>query len=166
MPDEQWMPGNKTELVDAIQREWHLLMDVVTRLDAKKRMEPDAEGWSSVDNLAHLSEWMKILMGFYMDLRRAHEVMGVPPEVTQVWDFEARNQLLFERNRGRDFDDVFEELQQVYAELMARLERMTFEDLLKPQHPFDPSKRPLLDFILRATVHHFIEHRVRIEKIG
>ena len=164
MTEEQWMPVNKAELMTAIEREWNLLMDVVARFDSKTIITADSEGWTPKDNLAHLAEWMKILMGFYIDLRRAHEVMGVAPEVTQVWDFEARNKLLFERNRHRAVEDVLDELKNVYAEITSRLNAMTFDDLMKPQHPFDPTKRPLLEFVLRSTVEHFSEHRERMEK--
>jgi hypothetical protein len=163
MTEEKWKPKDKAELISAIQREWDLLMDLVARLDYDRLITRDSGGWSPKDNLAHLAEWLKILMGFYMDLRRAHEVMGVAPEVTQVWDFEARQNLLFERNRDRPLDDVLEELRRAYTELMARLEKMTFDDLMKPQHPFDPARRPLLDAVLRGSVEHFAEHRQRME---
>lgn len=158
------MPGNKAELMSAIEREWNLLMGVIAQLDLEKMNTTDAKGWSPKDNLAHLTEWLKILMGFYMDLRRAHEVLGVAPEVTQVWDFEARNRLLFERNRSRSMDEVLDEFKHVYAALLARLNAMSFEDFLKPQHPFDPARRPLLLYVLRATSEHFAEHRERIER--
>ena len=164
MTTEGLKPRNKTELMTAIEREWTLLMDIVAKLDSNQMVIPDSEGWTPKDNLAHLSEWLKILMGFYMDLRRAHEVLGVPPEVTQVWDFEARNHLLFERNIHRDLDDVLDELGHVYSEITMRLNAMSFDDLMKPQHPFDPNKRPLLDFVVRGTIEHFAEHRERIEK--
>lgn len=164
MTEEKWKPGNKTELMTVIEREWNLLMEVVAKVDSNQMVIPDSEGWTPKDNLAHLAEWLKILMGFYMDLRRAHEVLGVPPEVTQVWDFEARNHLLFERNIHRPLDDVLNELNHVYTELTTRLNAMSFDDLMRPQHPFDPRRRPLLDFVLRGTSEHFAEHRERIEK--
>ena len=164
MTEERWMPGNKAELIFAIEREWNLLMDVIAKLDSEKMITADPDGLSAKDNLAHLAEWMKILMGHYMDKRRAYEVMGVAPEVTQDWDFEARNSLLFERNRHRSTDDVLSELKRVYAELSSRLNEMSFADLLKPRHPFDSAKRPLLEFVLRGTTRHFAEHRKTIEK--
>jgi len=163
MTEPHRIPQTKAELMSAIEREWNLLLDLIEKLDPQKLIQADLTGWSPKDNLAHLTEWMKILMGFYMDLRRAHEVMGVDPEVTQAWSFEARNQLLFERNRQRTSEAVLAELKRVYTELVARLDAMSFDDLLKPQHPFDPEKRPLLLYVLRATSEHFAEHRERIQ---
>jgi len=56
-------------------------------------------GWSPKDNLAHLSEWMKALMGVHMDRRPSHEVLGVSEDMTKGWDMEIINPVLFERNR-------------------------------------------------------------------
>jgi hypothetical protein len=164
MTDERWIPSDKDELISAIESEWNLLIDLAAKLDVHKMISADLVGWSPKDHLAHLTEWMKILMGFYMDLRRAHDVMGMSPEVTQNWDFESKNNLLFERNRHRSVNDVLDELKYVYGELIVRLSGISFEELEKPQHPFDPEKIPLLLYVLRGTTEHFAEHRKRIEK--
>ena len=75
------------------------------------------------------------------------------------------NPVLFERNRERTVDDVLDQLQQVYGELVDKLEATPFEDLLKPRHAGDPEKRPLLMWILGDTTEHFLEHRQTIEKM-
>src|SRR3990172_8808657 len=78
-------PQNKTELMKAIEHEWKLLMKVVEALTDEQMTTPDAGGWSPKDNLAHLAEWMNILMGYHLDKRPAHKVMGVSEEVTRDW---------------------------------------------------------------------------------
>jgi len=165
MSDEQWVPGSKKELMSAIEREWKLLMDVAARLDETKMTASDAGGWSPRDNLAHLAEWMNVLMGYHLDHRPAHEVLGVSHDVTRGWDFEIINPVLFERNRNRPTQDVLEQLKNNYAALIDKLEAMTFEDLLKPRHADDPEKRPLLLWVLGDTTEHFSEHRETIEKM-
>ena len=165
MSDEQSIPGSKSELMSAIEREWKLLMDVVAKLDETKMMAPDAGGWSPKDNLAHLAEWMNLLMGCHMDRLPAHEVLGVSEEATKGWDMEVINPVLFERNRNRSTKDVLDGLKQVYLALYNKLEAMSFEDLLKPRDPDDPEKRPLLLWVLGDTTEHFAEHRETIEKM-
>ena len=64
---EQWMPKDKPELMSAIEREWKLLMNVAEKLTDEQMTTPDEGGWSPKDNFAHLSEWMKVLMGVHMD---------------------------------------------------------------------------------------------------
>ena len=166
MTEEQWIPENKHELMSAIRREWKSLMDVVARLEAAGRLTtPDEGGWSPKDNLAHLTEWMNLLMGYHMDRRPSHEVFGVPEEVTRDWDMEVINPILYERNRDRSTGDVLDELKQVYERLIQKLDSTLFEELLKPRHTDDPEKRPLLLWVLGDTSEHFAEHRATIEKM-
>jgi hypothetical protein len=161
---ERWTPRDKNELMDGIQREWTALMQLVGKLDEKQMTTPDSGGWSPKDNLAHLAEWVKVLMGYHMDKRPAHEVMGLSPAVTKNWDMEEINPVLFERNRNRPVGEVLAELKHVYENLIARLKSTPFEDLLKPRHADDPEKRPLLDWVLGDTTEHFAEHRENIER--
>jgi hypothetical protein len=162
---EEWIPENKNELISVIRREWGLLMDVVARLDGKQMTTPDAGGWSPRDNLAHLTEWMKSMMGHHMDKRPAHEVMGLPEEITRGWDMEVVNPELFGRNKDRPTGEVLDELRRTYDEVIARLEAMSFDDLMAPRHADDPEKRPLLLWVIGDTSDHFAEHRAVIERM-
>jgi hypothetical protein len=165
MTTDEWIPKNKDELISAIKREWKLLMDVVAKLDDTKMVTPDEGGWSPKDNLAHLSEWMNALMGHHMDRRPAHEVMDLPEEITRGWDMEVINPELFERNQDRSITDVLDELQRVYKTLLAKLDAMSLDDLMKPRHADDPEKRPLLMWVIGDTTDHFAEHRAMIERM-
>ena len=165
MTEEQWIPGSKAELMSAIRREWKLLMDSVEKLGEQNMTRPDEHGWSPKDNLAHLSEWMNSLMGYHMDKHPAEEVMRLTKEQTEGWDMEVINPVLYERNKDRASGDVLAELKQTYEKLIAKLEAMPFEELLKPRHANDPEKRPLLLWVLGDTSEHFAEHRETIEKM-
>lgn len=79
MSEERWIPAGKAELISAIGHEWNLLMDAVAKLDEKQMTASDEGGWSPKDNLAHLAEWMRVLMGYHIDHRPAHEVLDVFP---------------------------------------------------------------------------------------
>lgn len=163
--EEQWVPGSKSELMSFIAREWDLLMEVVSRLDEAQMTSPDEGGWSPKDNLAHLAEWMNVLTGYHLDRRPSHEVLGVSEEVTKGWDMEVINPVLFERHRDRSTEDVLTWLRKVYAETVAKLDAMLFEDLLAPRHADDPQKRPVLLWVLGDTAEHFAEHRATIERM-
>jgi hypothetical protein len=159
---EQWMPKDKPELMSAIEREWNLLIQVAEKLTARQMSTPDTGGWSPKDNLAHVAAWMKVLMEYHMDKRSSDEVLGVSEEIANGWDFNQINQFLFERNTNRTQEDVLSELKQVYAQLHARLESMSFEDLMKPYNATE--KAPILSWVIGNTVDHFAEHRQTIEK--
>lgn len=161
---ETWIPKNKKELLNGIDHEWSALMRVANQLSSEQMITPDSGGWSPKDNLAHLAEWMNILMGYHMDRRPAPEVLKMPEDATKGWDMEIINPLLFERNRNRSTQDVLDGLKRVYLELIQKLEAMSFDDLLKPRHENDPEKRPVLLWVLGNTTEHFAEHRETIER--
>jgi hypothetical protein len=104
-------------------------------------------------------------MGYHMDKRPAHEVLGVSEAVTKGWDMEVINPVLFARNRDRSTADVLDDLKLTYARLVTKLDALPFDDLLKPRHADDPEKRPLLLWVLGDTAEHFAEHRETIEKM-
>ena len=158
------LPQSTPELIADIEREWNALWKVVERLTPGQMTTPDAGGWSPKDNLAHLAEWMKILMGYHMDRRPAPDVLRVPIEITKDWDMDVINPVLFERNRDRTAEDVTSELEQVYAELIAKLGATPFEELMKPRFADNPEEGLLLDSVLGNTTDHFAEHRATIEK--
>ena len=159
------MPGSTAELLSEIEHEWKELWRVVGRLTPEQMIAPDEGGWSPKDNLAHLTEWMNVLMGYHMERRPAHEVMRLRSEVTKDWDMEVINPELFARNRDRGLDDVTEEIRRVYSTLMQKLRSMPFEDLLRLRHEDDPEKRPVLAWVLGNTTEHFAEHRATIERL-
>ena len=163
---EEWVPGSKHELMAVITREWSQLMNVISKLEkADKLTTPDEGGWSPKDNLAHLAEWMNVMMGYHIDRRPPHEVFGVSEDVVKEWDMEVINPVLFERNKDRSVEDVLAWLKQSYEEVIKKLDAMAFEDLLVPRHADDPEKRPLLMWVIGDTSDHFAEHRATIEKL-
>jgi hypothetical protein len=167
------LPKNTVELLSQIEHEWKELLAVVEKLTPAQMTSPDAGGWTPKDNLAHLSEWMKVLMGYHMDHRPPHEVLRLAPEVMKNWkfdlmndwDYDVVNQALFERNRQRSIDEVLDELKQVYAALINKLRATPFEDLMKPRRADDPEQRPLLLWVLGDTTEHFLEHGKTMAKM-
>lgn len=155
---------HKTALLKSIQREWEALLSVVECVSPEQMLTPDAGGWSPKDNLAHLAEWMKVLIGYHIDKRPPYEVIGVPEEITKDWDMNIINPVLFERNKHRSADDVLAELKKVHDEVIARLEGMSIDELMQPRRADDPQKRPLVLWILGDTSEHYAEHRATIEK--
>jgi hypothetical protein len=158
-------PQNQAELLSLIQREWLALMAVVAKLSPEQMVTPDAGGWSPKDNLAHLTVWLKALLGHHFEHRSAEEVLGIPKGLAENFDFERVNAYTVEHSRRQSTDDILYELRQKYAEVVARLTSMPFEDLLQPRYADDPEKHPLLEWVLGNTSEHFAEHRATIEKV-
>ena len=157
-------PQNKNELMKAIEREWQLLLDLAESLSDEQMTKPDAGGWSPKDNLAHLTEWMNVLMGYHLDRRPAHKVLRVSEAITRDWNMEVINPVLFERNKDRTRKEVMGQLKRTYQKLFTKLKATPFKALLKPRHSGDPKKRPILIWVLGDTTSHFKEHRQTIQK--
>ena len=157
-------PQDQEELLSLIEHEWLALMAVVARLSPEQMVTPDAGGWSPKDNLAHLTVWLKALLGYHLEHRSAQEVLGIPKELAENFDLEHVNTYTVERSRGQSVEDILFELKHKYAEVVARLKSMPFENLLQPGYPDDPEKHPLLELVLDNTARHFGEHRATIEK--
>ena len=155
----------KTTLLKSIQREWKALIAVVERLSPEQMVSPDEGGWSPKDNLAHLTEWLKALLGYHIDRKSGVEALGLPKELDENFDIERVNHFLFERSRDRSSEDVISELKAQYAEVVTRLEAVPFEDLLKRRFEEGSWDAPLLSFVLGNTTEHFREHRETIEKL-
>jgi len=162
---EDVLPKSKTELMSEIEREWSALMDVVSHLSPEQMLRPDEGGWSPKDNLVHITEWMNILLDYYFDHRPSHEVIGVDPDVTENWDYELMNDIMFKRDRHQPVEQVLADLKSMYAKVYARLESMTYDELMKPRDEDDPQKTPIISSVIGNTSDHFAEHRETIEKI-
>lgn len=162
---ENELPQNTSQLLLTIDYEWSKLLGLIEQLSPEQMTTTDEGGWSPKDNLAHLSEWMKTMLGFHLDRRPPHEVMAIPEELTEPWgNFDAINAVLFARNRDRSAEDVLDDLKQTYTDVVARLQAMPFEDLMRPRHETDPKQRPLILWVLGDTSEHFAEHRANIAK--
>ncbi len=157
-------PRNSSELLAAIDREWQLFVQVAQTLSDEQMRTPDAGGWTPQDNLSHVAEWMKILLGYYLGGRPAHRVIGVAEEVTRDWDMEVINPILLERNRRRTRSEAMTDLRRTYRRLVTRLTAMSFEQLLAPRKGAGQGGRPVLRAVLDDTVDHFREHRLTIKR--
>lgn len=157
-------PKNMQELLTRIETEWSALMMLVEKLDGPQMLRLDEGGWSAKDNLAHLTEWLKILLGRHMDGHPLEEVLGFSPEGAAEWDMDVMNQIMLERNQHRSVQDVLAELKSTYAQAVKRLESTPFETLLQPRRADDPDSL-LLYSVIGDTYEHFAEHRETIEKV-
>jgi len=164
MADDK-LPKSKAELMSLIEREWSSLMDLVEKLSPEQMHTPDEGGWSPKDNLAHLTEWMNILVDYYLDDQPAHEVIGVDPEVTKNWDYDQMNAVMFARDRYQPLEQVLAEFKSTYAKVHTRLESMAFDDLMKPRDENDSRKGLIIESVIGNTNDHFEEHRETIAKM-
>ena len=161
---DDWHPKDKEDLMFAIDRERTALLNLVRGLNEAQMSMTDPGGWTPQDHLAHVTEWIRSFIGYHLDHRPWHEVLQVDQQLTDSQDFDGINDLIFQRKRKLPVWDVITEFQDTCMELYARLNALSFDDLLQPRFPDDPDKRPLLLWVLSNTSEHFAEHRSYIER--
>jgi hypothetical protein len=108
---------------------------------------------------------MDLMREIYLNKKPAHEAMGMEATTLAGLDETGENAVLFERDRDRTVSDVLEGLKRAYAEVVEKLKKMPFADLMKPFKDNDPEKRLVIQGVLGNTSEHFVEHRATIEKV-
>ena len=93
-------------------------------------------------------------------------LLGVDEATYRSLDENGINAILQKRNRDRSLEEVLMEHRRSHAEVLADLNRLSFEEMLKPLDADDPQQRPLLSWITGNTYEHYREHRVTITRFA
>lgn len=123
----------------------------------------DAAGWTVKDHIAHLAAWERSIV-FLFDGRPRHEGLGVSADLYRGDNIDAINAAIRDRDAGLSLDEARDELAAVHRELLARLDTLTYNDLLKPYsyylpgEPGDDDGSPILGRLWGNTGGHYAEH--------
>jgi uncharacterized protein (TIGR03083 family) len=133
--------------------EWDAL---VAQVPAERMTEPGlAGGWSLKDVIAHLTYYER----WFGD--RLDELLRGEPYVPSELDFmgEARNDVLYERERARPLEQVLADARQVFQRLLAGVEAQPEAVLIEPQQ-FQGAPGPVVIWqMLRGDVYdHYAMH--------
>lgn len=158
-------PNTVADLMARIQREWSALLAVVENASHEQMCKPASGGWSIKDTLVHISAWEKFLLFNQFQGQPAHEVLQIDKTKLERPNFDELNAILFERNRDRSVADVLAGLEESHTQLLAALEKISDDDLMKPIRAIGPKERPLNLWLKWVTYHHYEEHRGMIQAI-
>jgi hypothetical protein len=158
------MPTTKAALLRGIREERQRLEYAFKRIspsDMAKASHPDA--WSVKDNLAHIAAWEKKLLKWYeTGLRGEKQAM---PQWSQPGLVDEINLEIYQRNRGRQLDDVLQEFKESYQQILATVESMP-EDGMFTSGKYDwTGQGTLADYIVGNTSGHYAEHLKMIEAL-
>ena len=159
-------PTTKEELMARIDQDWSALQVLVGRLPEAAMATPAPGGWSPKDNLAHLAAWLEVLLSYHMDDRPLHLLAGVDAATLDAMDEDGINDLFWRRSRDRSLAQVMADLEDKHLQVLARLDAMTFENLMRPRYADDPERRPLLGWVAGNTYEHYQEHAAIIRPVA
>ncbi len=145
--------GVKTPLRRLIELAHERQMAQVAALSDAERAEMGTpERWSAKDHLAHTMYWKQRLAE-----RLAAAARGETPAASAD-DFQPINEANFETHRDRAWAEILADDARIHADLLARLDALSEEELLDPTRFAWTTGEPLLTNMLGAPYWHVQEH--------
>ena len=117
---------DKTVFINTLKQsraEWEALL---AQVDEERMLQPGAAGkWSVKDVIVHVT-WSEREMVPIMSTR---ELVG-----SELWELsdDERNEIVYQQNRDRPLQEILQEEQQAYADLLEAAQALSDEDLNDP----------------------------------
>jgi len=152
----------KSRLYEEIYAERDALENTLASLDESEMTDPTLEGgWSVKDVLAHIVDWEQ-----RMTLWINESLDGEGPDLTSDWSDEILNKLnqeIYENNKDREYQEVWDEFQLSYQQSWKAVKRMTDEDLFEPHRFAWREGRPMWYIVEANMSGHYKEHNEAIK---
>jgi uncharacterized damage-inducible protein DinB len=146
-------PSSKEQFIEQVRASREAWEQALLPLDDHTLQQPGFSGeWSGKDVIAHITWHEKEMIG----LIEAHALVG-----SDLWDLplDERNAAIYAENRDRALEEVRQEADQVYAQLLDQLSTLTEEDLHDPaRFPDMPSDWQPWKLIAGNTYEHYDDH--------
>jgi len=120
--------STKRQLLEATIRDRNALLALLSGLTANEIEWPGSYGWSARDHVAHLSDWERLLVGWYETGLRG-EAQQLPAHGYTWADLDALNRLLRDRHLGESFPQVMAEWHETSDRMLGLLEALPEADI-------------------------------------
>jgi hypothetical protein len=160
-------PRDKAELMARIRAGRAALMGLIGPLsDAQMTAMGKDGGWSVKDHLAHLTAWERLVIARLQGHPdRESAIMGMDAAAYAEADLDGVNAAVYGRYRDVPLADVRAAFDAATDEVLAVVEGMAWEDLLRPTAPNDPDSGLLLENVVGNTYGHVAEHTPWIQAV-
>lgn len=164
-------PTSLSEVKEWIARHREPLLALLDQLPPEQRDElRDPAGWAPKDHLAHLTMWERSML-YLLTRRPRHEGLGIERDLYLSHDVDAINDVIYHQHRDRDWESVRAGFDAVHGELLATLDEIRWEGLMRPysyyapDEPGDRGSDPVGYWIAGNTYYHYDDHRRWIEEL-
>ena len=149
----------KDELIQKIESEWDNLQASLDGLTEEQMHQPGVVGeWTIKDILAHITAWQTRLITTMFKAER-----GVTPETTEAGKtVDQMNEKFYREMKDRSFDQVWDDLDASYHQLLSRLESWKKQDLFDPKRFKWMKGDPFAAYIAGDSYEHYAEHAAQI----
>ena len=150
---------DKTVFINTLKQsraEWEALL---AQVDEERMLQPGAAGkWSVKDVIVHVT-WSEREM---VPIMRTRELVG-----SELWELsdDERNEIVYQQNRDRPLQEILQEEQQAYADLLEAAQALSDEDLNDP-HRFKqmPEEWVPWQIIAGCSFKHYQDHMPSIRE--
>lgn len=146
---------NKQELLESIQHARELLENKFSKLTPRQTVWPGSmDDWSAKDILAHLVDWEQRFIGWYKAGLRG-EVPETPAPGMTWRELPKLNHEGFEQHKDETLDNVLEQFERSYLEVLGIVKGMTEEEIFEPKYYDWTGDSSLLPWIAANTSSHY-----------
>ena len=149
----------KDELIKRIETAWDSLQTALDGLTEEQMHQPGVVGeWTIKDLLAHITAWQSRLI---TTLFKAEK--GFVPETTAGGKtVDQMNEKFYQEMRDRPFEQVWDDLDASYHQLLSRLAGWKEKDLFDPKRFKWMKGSPFVEYIAGDSYEHYEEHAAQI----
>jgi len=149
----------KDELIQKIESEWDNLQTSLDGLTEEQMHQPGAVGeWAIKDILAHITAWQTRLITTMFKAEK-----GFTPETTEAGKtVDQMNEKYYREMKDRPFDQVWDDLDASYHQLLSRLAGWKEKDLFDPKRFKWMKGAPFVEYISGDSYEHYAEHAAQI----
>ncbi len=151
----------KAELIQKIESDWDNLQAALDGLTEEQMHRPGVVGeWTIKDILAHITAWQSRLIATMFKAER-----GLTPEAAEPGKtIDQLNEKFYREMKDRSFDQVWDDLDSSYHQLLSRLEGWKEKDLFDPKRFKWMKGEPFVEYIAGDSYEHYAEHAEQIRK--
>lgn len=168
-------PETKAQLLERMALAYAAAETFIAAHDEASLTRPLSEsGWSAKDYLAHLRDWENSLVALLQKQVR-YEVMGLTKELIASRDFDAQNDVLYQKHKDRPLADVLTDFRSTHQQLLDLLSDLDDEDLHKPYIHYQPNaeevvpddyvNNPVMGWLIGDTYSHYAEHILDVNRL-
>jgi hypothetical protein len=160
-------PQEKAELIARIRQGRAALLELIGDLSDAQMTAPGKDGgWSVKDHLAHLTAWERLAIARLQGRsEREPEIVGMDAASYTTADLGGVNAAIYQRHKDEPLAGVRAAFDTATDEVVAVVDGMTWEDLLRPTFPNDPDSGLLLENVAGNTYDHVAEHTPWIQAV-
>jgi hypothetical protein len=157
-------PTDKKQLLAAMQKEHQALEKLLSGLTSEQMTHVNSTlERSAKDVLAHLFEWEQMCLGWYQAGLRG-EKPPLPAEGFNWAQLPALNQRIYEKHRDLPLEDVMQQFQASYQQILQTVQELSQEELFTPGHYGWTGKNAMAAYFIGSTSSHYVWAKKEVKK--